>query len=130
MAEIQLSKKIDNLVITEENGFIVCKCDTDIFIFTLSGNLVVQNEIQSKFLIMIHCRSPKGIDFILYINEKGDLGMFEAISPLERKVLLSGLNDVKEMRVCKRKPVLILILKSGEILSYPISFKILFELCI
>ena len=130
LSEIQLSKKIDKLLITEENGFICCFFDDEVAVFTLNGNLINKNKIKSKFMVVTHCRSPKGIDFILYINEKGDLGMFEAFSPMERKVLLSGLKDVLEIRVCKRKPVLILILKSGEILSYPISFKILFELCL
>ncbi|KAK8898718.1 hypothetical protein M9Y10_001010 [Tritrichomonas musculus] len=130
LAEIQLSKRVDNLIITEENGFIMCKCESEIMIYTLNGNLISQNTILSKFMAVTQCRSPKGIDFILYVNEKGDLGIFEAISPSERKILLSGLKDVIEMRVCKRRSLLILISKSGEIMSFHISFKILFELCI
>lgn len=126
----QLDSPLDNLIVTELNGLIMCKSHTEIFMFTLTGNLIKKTQFHSDFLILTPWSSFKGVDYVFYVDNKGDLGLFEALYPTDRKILLRGMNNIATMKVNHKKSSLIIVSKSGEITFIPISSKILFELCL
>ena len=130
LAYIPEDQKLDQLIITEENGLILCKFRNEIKIYNLNGILAYRCQFHSEFSVYTHCRSCKGIDYIFYINTIGDLCLFEATKPSNRRILLTGLTDIISMSVNKEKAFLILVSKLGKVQLYPINFKILFDLCI
>ncbi|OHT05691.1 hypothetical protein TRFO_05834 [Tritrichomonas foetus] len=130
LSSISLTQKVSQILITEENGLLILKLENEIEVFTMNGKFLNKCEFHSKFANVTSCRSPKGVDFIFYIDERGDLGMFEAIDPSKRKIILSGLKNIVAMKVSRKKTCIFLISQIGEILSFPINFNILFELCI
>ncbi|OHT08042.1 hypothetical protein TRFO_23575 [Tritrichomonas foetus] len=121
-AVIDISKdKPRKMIITPRWGFIVVDCGDKLKIYNINGLFIKEQKFDNEICSWYAVSSLKDFDYILFEDNKENIGYFEAFEPSNIKILTQAAWAVCHMDYCRSEDCMYMLTSQGHIIivSHP-----------
>jgi hypothetical protein len=117
-------KQITRIVITQIWGFVLAFSSHNVYLLSVNGEFIRSEHVPLRFAKLFSHSSSSGFDFISFVTETGDVGVFEAFYPGAPTILTKTDYPISGIIADEKHRRMIICGSNGRIRLYPYFFSI------